>query len=361
MALDFVSTNLPLELIETSSNQALDEREHVASVVARGTRARAVALGQICLRRRLVFDVLVGAPPRQVDQASRRSELVHVLSRTIGALVARRDEGRELVIARERERGVLWLSCKTCLLGVLPSKEASSPFVALLLPDDEDPLARWRREVAMLGLFYESERTKPRQAAPTQPTIADRILGQFAIGVAIVDAAGRVSWLSPNAKAWVANCSSLMLSDGRLTSPKGDVRRKLAAAAAEAAGKTRRPAVLALPHVEDDRMPSLITFLPIGESNALVIFPAQSQDALMVDLLLDALGLTNAERRLARQLVMGRNLEDAAREANVTKETARSYLKRVFAKTGVKRQAELIALIASMTPPISSQDFPRPS
>jgi DNA-binding CsgD family transcriptional regulator/PAS domain-containing protein len=67
------------------------------------------------------------------------------------------------------------------------------------------------------------------------------------------------------------------------------------------------------------------------------------------DLLLrDAFGLTQAEARLAARLASGMSLEDAALGLGVTKETARSQLKQVFAKTDMHRQPELVVLLARL-------------
>mgnify|MGYP001105872717 CR=1 FL=1 len=67
----------------------------------------------------------------------------------------------------------------------------------------------------------------------------------------------------------------------------------------------------------------------------------------------DVFGLTAAEARLAARLACGEALETIADDLNVTKETARFHLKRIFAKTGVRRQAELVALFARL---LSRQD-----
>lgn len=56
-------------------------------------------------------------------------------------------------------------------------------------------------------------------------------------------------------------------------------------------------------------------------------------------------GLTRAEARLASLLAEGISLEEAAEALLVSIQTVRSQLKLVFAKTGVTRQAELVALI----------------
>lgn len=59
-------------------------------------------------------------------------------------------------------------------------------------------------------------------------------------------------------------------------------------------------------------------------------------------------GLTPAEAALAVVVGRGDGLDQACDELNVTRETARSRLKSIFAKTGVNRQGELVALLGRM-------------
>lgn len=54
-------------------------------------------------------------------------------------------------------------------------------------------------------------------------------------------------------------------------------------------------------------------------------------------------GLTPAERRLADELCAGRSLRASADKLGVAYDTARNQLKAIFAKTGTRRQAELVA------------------
>jgi DNA-binding CsgD family transcriptional regulator len=56
-------------------------------------------------------------------------------------------------------------------------------------------------------------------------------------------------------------------------------------------------------------------------------------------------GLTPAESHLVGELANGLTLDQIARRFQVTKNTVRDQLKSVFAKTGIRRQAELIRLI----------------
>lgn len=62
-----------------------------------------------------------------------------------------------------------------------------------------------------------------------------------------------------------------------------------------------------------------------------------------------AFGLSAAEARLTEHLATGASLDDAAERLGIARETARSQLKAVFAKTGTGRQAELVALTSRLS------------
>lgn len=57
--------------------------------------------------------------------------------------------------------------------------------------------------------------------------------------------------------------------------------------------------------------------------------------------------LTGAEARLADCLLQGHALKDIARSHGITYESARFTLRQIYAKAGVHRQAELVALLAA--------------
>lgn len=61
-----------------------------------------------------------------------------------------------------------------------------------------------------------------------------------------------------------------------------------------------------------------------------------------------AFGLSESEARLAARLASGEALDRVAHRFGIAKETSRTQLKSIFAKTGVHRQAELVALLAPL-------------
>ena len=57
--------------------------------------------------------------------------------------------------------------------------------------------------------------------------------------------------------------------------------------------------------------------------------------------------LSRSEARLALALSHGKTIAEAADDIGITVETARNYSKRLFSKTGTRRQAELVRIILS--------------
>ena len=65
-----------------------------------------------------------------------------------------------------------------------------------------------------------------------------------------------------------------------------------------------------------------------------------------------SIGLTPAEARVLEQLLSGMTLVETAAALGIAETTAKTHLSRIFAKTGVTRQAELVALLDRLMPPL---------
>jgi DNA-binding CsgD family transcriptional regulator len=100
----------------------------------------------------------------------------------------------------------------------------------------------------------------------------------------------------------------------------------------------------------------LVTARPLALSaihasaGALALFLARTEAEPSIDPadLSDLFGLTPAEARLAAGLAEGMGLVEAAKCLGIAHNTAKAQLRAVFAKTGVKRQSQLAALLASL-------------
>ncbi|MDR7033601.1 helix-turn-helix transcriptional regulator [Mesorhizobium sp. BE184] len=109
-----------------------------------------------------------------------------------------------------------------------------------------------------------------------------------------------------------------------------------------------------------ERQPLVIHVLPIRRSaydvfsGSDVIIAATMVSASNLvpspSILTGLFDLSPAEAKLATALAAGTSLNDAAMSASIKLKTARTYLERIFAKTGTHRQSELVALLKSTAP-----------
>ena len=63
------------------------------------------------------------------------------------------------------------------------------------------------------------------------------------------------------------------------------------------------------------------------------------------EMISELFGLSPVEADLAIKLAEGASLAEAAGLLNISENTARTYSKRIYSKTGTNRQAELVQLI----------------
>ena len=78
----------------------------------------------------------------------------------------------------------------------------------------------------------------------------------------------------------------------------------------------------------------------------LFVTPVTHHAAPQTELIEALFDLTPSEAQVAARLVEGKSVSEIARAQKVTQNAVRMQLKSVFAKTGVKRQAELVSLLA---------------
>jgi DNA-binding CsgD family transcriptional regulator len=102
-----------------------------------------------------------------------------------------------------------------------------------------------------------------------------------------------------------------------------------------------RPVVIAVHRLSFSPLPGILQW-----PGVVSVWSIGHSGRLSDDVLKRAFGLTRSEARLTRVLFESLELSVAARRSGITVGSARSYLKRIFAKTGTTRQAQLISLLS---------------
>lgn len=149
---------------------------------------------------------------------------------------------------------------------------------------------------------------------------------------------------------------------GRIAIADQGANALLQAAFKDCQAPGRMPLVMSIPLLTSgaERPLHVLHLLPLrrcardmfaGSDLLLVVHHVDLASGIASDALIMALfDLTPAEARLAKCLAAGVSLAAAARNCGISTASARTYLSRIFSKTGTHRQHQLVALIRSAGP-----------
>ena len=195
--------------------------------------------------------------------------------------------------------------------------------------------------------------------AEMERDLLERVMDRLPLGMAIVNAQGRTISANRAMLALAQSGAGLALQSGHLVSTPPEV---LASAIArvldrqqdhacfrlEQAGRApSAPSEAATPAQAEQGLSIWVSRLGqvAGQSRAMVLAASPGSRALSEDGLCAFFSLSPAEARLTQQLALGQSMEDAATALGISHNTAKTQLKKVFAKVGVKRQPELLQAI----------------
>jgi PAS domain-containing protein/DNA-binding CsgD family transcriptional regulator len=179
-------------------------------------------------------------------------------------------------------------------------------------------------------------------------------------GAIVVDRAGRVVTLNRAAREIVAAADGLTVRAGALhaatAAETAQLARLIAGAAATGNGNGNSldpGGAIALSRPSGKRplsvlvapLPSAAVNAPSRSAALLFVSDPERAEEASEQVLVRLYGLTPAEARLAAALVPGRGLACAAKSLDICLSTAHGTAKSLFAKTGVRRQAELVRLV----------------
>jgi DNA-binding CsgD family transcriptional regulator/PAS domain-containing protein len=187
-------------------------------------------------------------------------------------------------------------------------------------------------------------------------------LDNLAAGVLIVANDSRILHVNRAAERMLGGSGSLHVINGRLTARDGDdalvealemAGRNEAAIGGAGIGVALKSAAGApiVAHVLPLSRGDLRTRLIPRATAAVFLIDASEPLALSITAVAESFGLTRSESRLLAQLALGSTIASAAVALGIAETTTKTHLAHIFAKTGLSRQADLIALVHRLASP----------
>jgi DNA-binding CsgD family transcriptional regulator len=186
------------------------------------------------------------------------------------------------------------------------------------------------------------------------------VLDRLTVGVILLDRASKVVLANSAARAMTAGDGPLRLRNSVVAGVSQASAQRLGGLI-DAALRGAPLGAMSIPHPDDGRLFTILVssirsrdidrFGGLGMRDAaamMFIFdPARPLD-IPAEWIMDAYRLTLAEARVALSVSSGASVAETAHRLNISPNTVKTHLRRVFVKTGASRQADLARIIASI-------------
>jgi len=195
-----------------------------------------------------------------------------------------------------------------------------------------------------------------QEALNSERSIYENVVTQLALGTVVVDGNGLIQKMNPVAEYILNAADGLYIERGRLAgqSPQlNQALKKILLCTGSVSGSELLD-TLSIPRLKSPT-PLHLSFKPsassefsgdgIAADNMVLINAAEIQLSGSQKALQEMLGLTKAETRLAIELANGLTVAQVAEKQQVSDNTVRTHLKRIFHKTDLNSQVSLVNMV----------------
>jgi DNA-binding CsgD family transcriptional regulator len=198
--------------------------------------------------------------------------------------------------------------------------------------------------------------TLPHETAPTSITVGSRDIGSI-----LFDDKGRPISVSDKAKSAAGNQNNFSINDSQLglKDPEQQQQFTVLIDRLLQPGTQITAEVFSLGESDGKKHALLLRSLRADKAAvkpALILYLTDlaTRRVTPEQLLPELFGLTTAETTLALGLAQGKSLTDVATAMQIPQSSARSYCKRIYAKTGLSRQVDLVDLMVKSVAALAS-------
>ncbi|WP_170937130.1 helix-turn-helix transcriptional regulator [Rhodomicrobium sp. R_RK_3] len=183
------------------------------------------------------------------------------------------------------------------------------------------------------------------------------------MSVILTDANGLMRYANRDARGLLSAQRFLRLSRGRLCAVNAKCAGALAQAiraSTEGDVSAAAPTGAAVPLLDAEQRAIAAWVLPMRQcpdrwdARLAAVYIRSSVDVLSEEMFASTYGASMAEIRVLKLLMKGLNIDEVTVALSLSRNTVRTHVKALFAKTGTTRQAELLRLAASCIAPAST-------
>jgi DNA-binding CsgD family transcriptional regulator len=185
------------------------------------------------------------------------------------------------------------------------------------------------------------------------------VFDHLSVGIVLLDQSAKVVFANAAALSLSADGGPLLVNSGVSSRSCADARRLGDLIRAAIAGSGARTMSLSSP---DTGRPLLVLVSPVRgvevdrteirnlrtTAAMLLVCDPDREANVPAGWMMDAYGLTLAEARAALATGSGVSIAETAQQLDVSANTVKTHLRRVYEKTGARRQADLSRLIATI-------------
>ena len=191
--------------------------------------------------------------------------------------------------------------------------------------------------------------------------LIEAVLNVLPQAILAVGSSGTPLFRNAAAQEVLKRADGLLLKNGKLTAVRARDARRLTSCFEELASENserktgkwlkieRRSGMPYAMFVAPLRCDPTLSQVAMDAAALVVIVDLDRQSNMAPEVLEELFGLTRAEARLSCALLKGHGIETAAQHLHVSLNTARTQVRSIFGKLHLKRQQQLVRLLATLT------------
>lgn len=287
------------------------------------------------------------------------------LSRPAGSVMTGLGLGDYELFSREYLNDILGRSnCRDSLCAMIRNRDGETAMLSLYRGDPSGPytaieIERYRQIAPHLGRAYRMGARLGREAA--EKALFETILGRLPEAVLLATTSGQLIWANSAAETEIRSGLIIGLQHGKIavadhvrTYPHGHENGfdfSATGGGTVLIQSGQETSVLEFSPLSDLAIDSHLSFVSAAPTSHLVLISLarrREDSASLVSLLMTNFGLTRREAEMSSALATGASVAEIAEKLSITRNTARTHLKSIMAKTDTHRQSELVRLLVQV-------------